>query len=486
MTQLLIPVHVGSESPERWDEVEAMQRKAGDDAAPYLRDKRRPAVASAELDWTAFGLAPRWIGSDTADRVAALQPSIYSGRGADEFNRFWQGAVSRSETALVISPVGDLNEESSSVRNVFGPPVASVLVGQAFTSINGRLLGKESRVRIASHLGDGDGDLARRLLSCKPAPRWRSLSLSGTVLESTYGGEQYAPEGTLVPILETELGEPVVAVWLSPDGIQRRYIVPVETPWPSLLQWSQEQAFPEFVPGAMRRARRQLGTDVFLMSRAERTARTALAELEADYKARGGTLERQLEGAQTEASTVREGLLYGSGQQLVDAVRAVLESAGVTVVDLDEMLGGTKNADLLCTRGANARLVEVKSASGGASERLYQDLLRHLREWASLPGSTTIDGGALVINHEYRSIPADRSRQPYSRPEFLAAQAEPVVPTLTLFDAWREEDAEDIRRLLFGRVLERPMQPPDSAATQPSTVEQHTPELARRRWFGRR
>ena len=48
---------------------------------------------------------------------------------------------------------------------------------------------------------------------------------------------------------------------------------------------------------------------------------------------------------------MREGLLYGTGTPLVSAVRSVLEWAGVTVVDLDDRLGGTKNADLLCTFG---------------------------------------------------------------------------------------------------------------------------------------
>ena len=84
--------------------------------------------------------------------------------------------------------------------------------GGCFTTVSSRPIGRGARVRAAADLGDVDGQLALRLLSCNPAPVWRSLSLSGAVLESIYGREQHAPEGTLLPILETELGEPVVAV----------------------------------------------------------------------------------------------------------------------------------------------------------------------------------------------------------------------------------------------------------------------------------
>jgi hypothetical protein len=226
------------------------------------------------------------------------------------------------------------------------------------------------------------------MLSCSPMPLWRSLSLHGVTHEGYNGQIQHPAQGTLVPIVETELGEAVVAAWISPDGVERRYVVPAETPWPLLLQWLLEQALPDYVPGAMRRARRPLTTDQALMTR--RDARTALTVFDAEYVARRSDLERELEEAQTAASAVREGRLYGTGTQLVDAVRTALESAGVTVVDLDEKLGGTKNADLLCTYDGHSRLVEVKSASGSAPERAYQDLVRHLREWEKLPDSTPV------------------------------------------------------------------------------------------------
>jgi len=377
---------------------------------------------------------------------------------------------------MVISPIGNAQDERRNIRNVFGPPASSVSIGQTHTSITGRLLGKEAKVRLAADIGDADGDLARRLLNLDPAPRWRALSLVGAVTVSVYGREEHTAEGALTPLLETELGEPVVAVWVSPDGVERRYVVPAETPWTVLLQWLLDEGLPELVPGALRRARRQLGTDMFLMTRSERTARSALAELEVEYSGRKRELECQLEQAEAVASPIRDSLLFGTGQSLVDAVRLVFEFADVAVTDLDQELGDTRNADLLCTYGGRSRLVEVKSASGGAPERAYQDLLRHLREWPNLPGSAPVDGGALVINHEYRKIPKDRARRPFERPEFLAAQTEPVIATLDLFDAWREENWEAVRQLLFG-VAAMP-----TSALMSLAAERESSSL-RRGWF---
>jgi hypothetical protein len=486
MMQLPIPVHVGSEPIDHWDDIEARQRQYGEDAGPYLREMRRPSVADPNLDWSTLGFEPRWVGFDTADCAAALQPSVFSGHGADEFDRFRQGAERRGETALVISPVGQIEDASRNVHNIFGPPVDSVSIGRTYTNIDGRVIGKGARVRAAADLADADGQLALRLLSCNPAPVWRSLSLSGDVMHAVDGIEEHAAEGELLTILETELGEPVVAAWISPDGVERRYVVPVETPWTLLLSWLLEQALPEFVPGAMRRARRPLASDEDLMTRHEREARAALAALEADYAARRDELEGQLKEAQGTALAIREGLLYGTGKQLAAAVRSVFESAGVVVVDLDEQLGGTKNADLLCTYGGRSRLVEVKSASGSAPERAYQDLLRHLREWPNLHGATPIDGGALVMSHDLRTVPFERSVKPYARPEFLAAQTEPVISALELFAAWRDEDQEGIRQLLSSPVRVSMAQSSEEAGPPVADAEPVASGARRRRWFGRR
>ena len=466
MAQLPIPVHVGSEPPS-WDDVEARQREYGDEASPWLQKQRRPVVASPSLDWEVLGFEARWVGFDTADCAAALQPSIYAGHGADEVDRFRQGAESRAEIALVISPIGEPEDKP---RSPLVQHDDSISLGRIYTTITSRPIAKGARVRAAADLGGADGQLALRMLSCSPAPLWRVLSLSGVTLESYNGREHHPAQGTLTPIVETELGEPVVAAWVSPDAIERRYVVPVETPWSLLLQWLVERALPEYVPAAMRRARRPLADDQALMTRRERDARVALMAHETNYATRRSELENNLREAQAAASAVRDGLLYGTGKQLDDAVRSVFESAGIAVVDLDGTLGGTKNADLLCTHGGRSRLIEVKSASGGASERAYQDLVRPLRERPNLPGSVSIEGGALVISHEVRTNPLERSLRPYSRPEFLAAQTEPIITALELFAAWGEEDADAIRQLLFGAAVGLGRESLTTAARRPSLL----------------
>lgn len=462
MTHIPIPVHVGSEPPAHWDDVEERQQLYKEEASQHLLDMRRPALARPELDWDSLGFEPRWVGFDTADCVVALQPGIFSGQGADEFNRFRQGAQSRGEVAVVISTVGKLDNGNRAVRNIFATADDSIHLGRVESTVSARSLGKGSRARAADGLSDPGAQLALRLLSCNPTLPWRSLSLHGVTYESYNGSEHHPAQGTLEPIVVTELGEPVVAAWVSPDGVERRYVLPVETPWPVVLKWLLEYGLPAYVPGAMRRARHHLAADDTLMTRRERAARAAITELDRDYAARHADLSHELESAQTTATAVREGLLYGTGTPLVDAVRSVLESSGISVVDLDAELGGTKNADLLCTYGGRSRLVEVKSASGNASERAYEDLVRHLREWAQLPGSKPVAGGALVINHEHRKVPQERATKPYGRPEFLAAQTEPVISTLDLFEAWRQDDAVAVRRLMFGALeeqIEIPAQP---------------------------
>jgi hypothetical protein len=135
MTRLPIPIHVGSEPLDHWDDVEARQRQFAEEAAPWLQKQRRPAIASPTLDWAALGFEPRWVGFDTVDCAVALQPSVFSGHGADEFDRFRRGAEGRGETALVISPIGDVEDKP---RSVLFQHDDSVSIGQSYTSVSSR------------------------------------------------------------------------------------------------------------------------------------------------------------------------------------------------------------------------------------------------------------------------------------------------------------------------------------------------------------
>jgi len=445
----LIPVHVGSISPEAWSRTEARAAELRPPIAPWVRDRKRPLIARADIDWDSAGLMPHWIQADSVECAAALDPGVYYAQGAEEFTRFRDGAKGRGETALVVSTAGILNEDGTPEPRSLFDGDDSVMLGSVDSYIAGELLPAGGKVGLAADLSEADKDLARRLQNTSSIKRWWRLSLVGPSKEDWGGHRQLPAEGTLVPILETELHEPVAAVWLSPDGVERRYIVPAQTPWPLILDWLMAQALPAYVPEAMRRARRHLSTDVDLMTNRECELHAALAALKSHYRDQESKLSGELASAEQEASSTRDGLLYGTGDQLVAAVRTVLESAGLTVVNLDDVLGGTKNADLLVTSANRSRLVEVKSAGGKATERAYDDLVRHLTAWPHLTDSVPVEGGAFVINHEYKRVPGDRERQPYQRPEFLQAVTEPIVTTLDLFDAWRQEDSHRIRSLFF-------------------------------------
>jgi hypothetical protein len=392
----LVPVHVGQPTPG----VDPQQ------APPVPQD----------LDWRKHGLQPRWIGMESSDCAAALEPGFFHGRGADERDRFLAGASRRGEVALVVAAIGEAND--SSPRNLLSRFDSSVNLSKTFTSVDGRRLPIGTQPMIAPGLSAADRDLAIRLLTRPSEAPWWALHLSGSVMErgDGSGSVTYEAEGQLHPILLDPLGDPVVAAWTPPSEDQRWYIIPDGTHWDNVLGWLVRQALPEYVPGALRRARSSHFLDPELQTTDELTARHALADLDASYAKEKLRLEENLREAETRVSPVRYGLLYGTGKELVDAVAAVLGAAELYCVDLDQELGATRSADLLVisARGSLRRLVEVKSASGAAQEHVVGHLLRHLDTWPQLRPDQPVTGGVLIVNHQHKLHPSERSSAVYS------------------------------------------------------------------------
>ncbi len=405
----------------------------------------------AGLDWQKHGMQPRWLGMETSDCVLALEPGFFASHGADERDRFLAGARRPGELALVVSVIGDVNDDSS--RSALTRFDSSVNLSNTFTSVNGRRLPAGTWPEIAPDLGSADRDLALRLLTRPADSLWWSLQLSGAHLErgDGSGSEHYEAEGELQPLLVDALGDPVVAAWVPPTGDQRWYIIPDATDWDNVLDWLVQRALPEYVPGALRRARSPHFADPDLQTADELAARQALDELDARYAEEKLRLEQALHDAEARAEPVRYGLLYGTGAELVRAVAQVLTAAGLRTVDLDEELGGTKSADLLVsTGGPPRRLVEVKAASGAAPELLVGHLERHLATWPQLRPGESVTGGVLVVNHQHRLHPSERTAHVYSRPEFVAALSVTVVSTVKLFHWWRAADWTAIRTTMLG------------------------------------
>jgi hypothetical protein len=412
-----------------------------------------PELADRSIDWSAHGIEPRWLGMETSDCVAALNPSVFHNQGGIELDRFLDGARSRGEVAVIISAVGDPDEEAQTGFSVFGRADATILLPGVESSIGAQRLPAGAKAALAPALGAPERNLGLRLLSRATGAPWWSLSLRGMEAHrgDGTGFVRHTPTGELQPILVDGLGAPVAAVWISESGDTRWYVIPAATPWPGILDWLVENALAGHVPGALRRARSPHALDPALQTPAESAARTALDQLDASYNEERRRLENDLEDATSHAEPIRHGLLYGTGHELEDAVRRVLDDAGFDVVALDKTLGTTSSADLLATYGGERMLVEVKSASGTPGESLVEHLYRHLKTWPELRPDEPVGGGALVVNHQHRRDPHERTRAVYTRPEFVASLTVPVIGTLQLFEWWRDSDRDAIRSAVLGK-----------------------------------
>lgn len=439
-----LPVHVGTYSPEVWVEREEAQGRG------WAQREARPPLADPGLDWARSLLEPRWLGDDCLECVAALEPSIFHQRGAEELDRFLSGAGARGETAVMVSLIGrgDNQDEHTSLFNghslTFGVDDGQVVAAP---------LGRGATVRIADGLGGADHDLAVRLMNQRRVLNWARLTL--THYESVRGTGQYErhnPRGTLEPILVTPVGEVVVGAWVI-DG-QRRYLLPTGTSWDMVVDWLSAKALPELVPGAIQRLRAHSVVPPELLSGAEAQVAQEIADLEARYSRERLALDARAAVHAKQGQAMRDGLLFGTDKALEAAVARVLEWAGIQVVDVDAMLGKSDSADLLCTYQGRTVLVEVKSSGGRAGEGIYAKLVTHLELWPRLVPKKPVDGGVLVVNHECRKEPGARSVKAFTRAAFVQGALHPIVTSMELFEAWRAGDKRRVRALVMGAPSE--------------------------------
>lgn len=355
---------------------------------------------------------------DTSTCAAAINPSHFSGHGADEYDRYLSGAASRGEPALIIATMGTADDDDDRVRSVFGRPGGRVDFRHFTGAIVGKRLLAGAEVSLVPDLDAADRDLGLRLLNRPPSAPWWAMTVQASAFEGPRGTTAREPEGELVPILVDSLGEPVVARWTSGDGQQIWYVIPDGVDWNQVVDWLVQRALPEHVPAALRRVRSRNRVDPALETPAETQARSSLEELERRYLEDKARLEEELERARQEAEPMRNGLLYGSGSELEDAVAVVLRAAGFAVTDLDEELGGTLSADLLAVLNGSTCLVEVKAAVRAASTRCcaVERRIAHTRasRTASHGGSGTANwpGSAGRPASAYQAITVQRTSRP--------------------------------------------------------------------------
>jgi hypothetical protein len=449
MVRGLHRVHVGVEPPEVWDQREAAAAFSPGLAPVGARRTQRPKLAAPDFPWNNLGVEPRFVGSESIDCVAALQPNIFYGHGSEELNRFLKGAAVRGETALVLSMIG---QEEAEPRYPLASHDASVLLPGPRGSIAGRRLPEGAVGQLVDGLDPADRDLALRLRNRPAGSTWWAMepaSLEAIRGDGT-GREIHSPRGEFKPILVNAIGEALAGVWLPEDDDWRWYIVPWGDDWAQLVGWLVAHALPEYVPAALRRVHDAEPLDEALLTNAEVAARAALTKFEEAVAEKRSDFVAEVSAAEAKAKDVRSGLLYGTGRELVVVVRRVLEEAGFVVEDLDETLGVGVSGDLLVWTKDDYWLVEVKSARGNAGENLVDDLQRHMRTWPQLNRPETLSGGTLVVNHQHRQSPLERRTEPYTHTAFVASLPVPVVPTLALFVWWRDGNLGAIKAAVTG------------------------------------
>lgn len=446
-----LDVHIGYFPPERWD-------KLGIDGPDVQKavggHERRPSVTSEHIEWATIGLQPRWVGDDTSDAVAAIEPNQFHQRGVDEWRRYRAGAERRGELVVAVSMIGD-NEEPAprSVLATADASVAMLATPMSFVSVVGDRVVLATPPELADGLNPADRDLALRLVSARDLalPWWGLTQVGG---EPRFGGggasQVMNHPGSLHPLLVSRANETVAAVWLSHDGSVRHYVLPWLPSWLPVLEWLSRSGIPELVPSASRRMHQRLGDDAALMTSDEVALREAINRLSADYQSHRAALQARLSEARSEADYVRHGLLMSKGDALETAVARVLADAGFEVERLDETLGRPASADLLVRHAGRRWLVEVKGVSGNASERLADSPRKHLSTWPELRPGAPVEGVVLVVNHQAGLHPLNRTPSVYARDEFVRSLTFPVVSTLELWRAWARTDRAAIQSAVTG------------------------------------
>jgi hypothetical protein len=373
-----------------------------------------------------------------------LDPSIFSGRGADEQRRFTEGLRSSSDVGIVIWTAGRDDNPAAEGFNVFGGGDSVMTPLEGHISCQRLPLGVQPSV--ADGLAPADRDLALRLRNDPRISHWWALDLRGMQAALPDGTTRVSPAPAgLVPLLHDRTGA-ILAGVAEVDG-QRWYFLPRGADPVGLLRWLMQHALPTWAPEALHAARRSTAVDEELQTPTERSLRAELAELETTYARRREAIEADLTRATAEADSVRAGLLYGRGADLETAIARALRAAGLRVQALDVLLGDTKSADLLVEHHGKHWLVEIKSANGAAKESLVADLTRHQETWPELRSDLTIAGGVLIVSHHLADAPSERPIPIYTRPEFVASLRVPVVGTRTIFELWRDQDASALRAI---------------------------------------
>lgn len=451
-----LEVYIGTYSPAAWLDRKERARQ------PDLPAERPPQIATDEaVDWVALGLVPRWVGDDTSRSIVAIDASNFHGQGADEWRRYEAGVERRGELALYIS-MATKPERSNPHSTLFG--TSSLDFPYLDSSDTFWILTEQIRLADPPELADDltltDRDLALRIRNAWPRDaNWLALRPA-----ANRPGDFF---GRWTPLLLSPDGKALAGVWsdegTSPGVPHLHYVLPEIPSYRPILQWLADRAVPDLIPTAAARGRRYVAHQADLQTFQERALSVELDELVADYERVRSELSARLNHERAAATAVRDPLLFGTSAALELAVVRVLTDAGAEVTRLDDELG-TESGDLLAEYDGRRLLIEVKSSSGNASERLLEAPRRHLQTWSQLRPDRPVDGVVLVVNHQHKTPPSGRSLEVYQRRAFVDSLDIPVISTLDIFDLWRRGDQGSVlERFGFGPLPIRPLTSSDPA-----------------------
>ena len=143
-----IPVHIGLAAPKEPGE---QQQSAPPHRSSIIgRNRRVSPLEDPAFRWAEHDLEARWLGMESSDCAAALDPSIYHGRGADELKRFLAGARSRGELALLITTMGNVNDHSP--RSLTATADASISLPDLESYISGARIPAGATISLADGL----------------------------------------------------------------------------------------------------------------------------------------------------------------------------------------------------------------------------------------------------------------------------------------------------------------------------------------------
>lgn len=430
LVQELLDVHIGTRSPAEWSLLE--KRPQAPSGAPR---QRRPQIAAEEIDWKGLGLVPRWAGDDSSSAVAAIETSNIG----DDWARFHTGAEIRHEAALYISTSCPSGRGSVPARLKNHPAIAALPFAEDELRFSSDPIRLARPPTLAENLTTTDRDLALRIRNLSDA-QWPDLKVERVDQATAFYGRW-------TPLLVTPDDKTVAGVWHvhSSDYIPiYHYMLPGLPSYRPILQWLVERAVPDLIPSAATRTRRYMAEQPELQNIREREIIERLTSLTVRYEMEKAELQKQLVHERAAITVVRDPLLFGTGDALEESVHRVLVDAGVKATRLDPELG-TRSADLLAEFDGRRVLVEVKSAGGNAPESLTEALRRHQRTWPQLRPGQPLDAVVLVVNHQHKLPPMDRSPEVYQRREFVDSLDMPVISALQLFDHWRQRNFARIR-----------------------------------------